>query len=99
MGYKMPAMGLLTGVLVAIGAVQSYYLREILAVLLFFSIAFSVVAVVILILLLLDRALNCALVWTGPYATHGALCLHRGWMQAEQFSGRHLHGSEQGLRR
>ena len=78
MRYKRPTVGLLTGVLVAMGAMQSYYLREILAVLLFFSIAFSVVAVVILILYLLDRAFHCALAWTGPYTTHKALPLHRG---------------------
>jgi hypothetical protein len=78
MRYKRPTVGLLTGVLVAMGAMQSYYLREILAALLFFSIAFSVVAVVILILYLLDRALHYALAWTGPYTTHRPLRLHRG---------------------
>lgn len=95
MRYKMPTVGLLAGVLVAVGATRSYYLREILAVFLFFSICFSVVAVVILILFLLDRALNCASAWTGHYTTRAALRLHRGWVQAEQFGRRHLHRSEQ----
>jgi hypothetical protein len=99
MRYKIPKVGILAGVLVALVAVQSYYLREILAVLLLFSIGFAVVAVMILILFLLDRGLHGALAWTRPYTAHTVLRLHQGWVQVEQFGRKHFHRSEQPVER
>jgi hypothetical protein len=99
MRYKMPMVCLLAGVLVALVAMQSYYVREMLAALLLFSIGFAVVAVTILILFLMDRGLYCALAWTGPYTVHAALRLHRGWVQVEQLGRKHFHRSEQPVER
>src|SRR5258708_6376299 len=79
MNYKMPKVGILTAGLavVASGAVayplnqallaalQNYYFQEMLTALLLFSAGFSVIAVVILIIFLLDQGLSSALVWFG----------------------------------
>ena len=99
MRHKMPMVGMLAGVLVALVATQLYYVWEMLAALLLFSIGFAVVAVMILILFLLDRGLYCALAWTGHYTAHAALRLHRGWVQVEQFGRKQFHRSEQPVER
>src|SRR5579862_7255052 len=57
----------------ALVAVQLYYVREMLAALLLFSIGFAVVGSVILLLFLLDRGLYRGLAWTAPYQAHAAL--------------------------
>jgi hypothetical protein len=103
MRHKMPKVGMLAGILVAfaagavayphkLAATHFYYVQELLAALLLFSIGFAVVTAVILILFLLDRSLYRALAWTGPYA---AQRLHRGWVQVDQFGRKQFHRSEQ----
>ncbi len=99
MRYKMPKVGLLAGVLVALAAMQFYYVQEMLAAFLLFSIGFAVVTVVILILFLLDRGLYSALAWTRPGTAHAAQGLRREWVQVEQFGRKHFHHSEQPLER
>lgn len=78
MRNKTPKAGMLAGVLAvfatgalayphyraAMAAMRLYYLREMLAALLLFSMGFTILAVVISILFLIDRDLNRALAWT-----------------------------------
>ena len=77
-----------------LGAMQLYYVRETLAALLLFSIGFAFLVVVMVILLLLDRGLYHALVWTEPYTACPALRLHRSWVQLERFSRKQFHRFE-----
>jgi len=79
----------------ALVATQLYYVREMLAALLLFSIAFAVIAAVILVFLLLDRGIYRTLAWTAPYTAHAAQWVRRSWVQAEQFGKRQLHRSGQ----
>ena len=113
MRYKMPTVGKVAAVLAvfaagvaayshnqaALAAMQSYYVWEMLAALLLFSIGFAVVGLVILILFLLDRGLYRALAWTGAYTAHAAQRLNRGWVQVEQFGRKQFHRSEQPVER
>ena len=107
MRYKMPKVGLLAGVLVAplvgvlvvLAAMQFYYVQEMLAALLLFSMGFAVVTAMISILFLLDRGLYRALAWAGPCTAHAAQRLHREWVQVEQFGRKHFHRSEQSVER
>ena len=78
---------------------QLYYVQEMLAALVLFSIGFAVVTAVILILFLLERGLYRALAWTGHGAIYTAQRLHREWVQVEQFGRKHFHHSEQPVQR
>ena len=95
MRFTILRVELLAGVMAALAAIQFYYVREILALLLLFTIGFTVVAVMVLILFLLDRGVYGALAWTGPYTAHAALRLHQGWVQVEEFGRKHSHHAEQ----
>ena len=95
----MPKVGLLAGVLVVLAAMQFYYVQEMLAALLLFSMGFAVLTVVISILFLLDRGLYRTLARTGPCTAHAAQRLHREWVQVEQFGRKHFHRSEQSVER
>lgn len=112
MRHKMPNVGMLAGVLVIFAAgvvayphhaaqavMQLYYVQEMLAALLLFSIGFAVVAVMILILFLLDRGLYRALAWTELYTVHAALGLRRGCVQVGQFGREYFHRSEHSVER
>ena len=109
----MPKVEMLAGVLVvfavgavtyphnqaAVAAMQFYYVREMLAAVLLFSIGFAVVTSLIFILFLLDRGLYRALAWTGPCMAYAAQRLHRGWVQVDQFARKQFHRSEQPVER
>jgi hypothetical protein len=49
--------------LIAVAATQVYYMREMLAALIIFSVLFALVAAIVLTLFLLDRASQVALGW------------------------------------
>ena len=113
MRYKMPMVGKVAAVLAvfaagvaayshnqaALAAMQSYYVWEMLAALLLFSIGFALVTAMISILFLLDRGLYRALAWTGPCTAQAAQRLHREWVQVETFGRKHFHRSEQPVER
>ena len=64
--------------LIAVAATQDYYVREMLAALIIFSVLFALVAAIVLTLFLLDRASQLALGWIEPHAksfAHAALRL------------------------
>ena len=79
----------------ALVAVQLYYVREMLAALLLFSMGFAVVGSVILMLFLLDRGLYRALVWAQPQTARAAHWARHSWSLAGQFSRKQLHRFEQ----
>jgi hypothetical protein len=83
----------------ALAALQLYYIQEMLAALLLFSIGFTVVTAVIFILFLLERGLDSALTWTGHCTIQTAQRLHREWVLVEQFGRKHFHHSEQPVHR
>lgn len=63
---------------IAVAATQVYYVRELLAALIIFSVLFALVAAIVLALFLLDRASQLALGWIEVRAksfAHGALRL------------------------
>ena len=76
MKRKMLKVGIPTGIVVAFfGAalrMHIYFLQDMLAELLFFSISFSIIAVMILILYLLDQGLYRAVAYAGRYAVLAA---------------------------
>ena len=51
--------------LIALAAIRLYYVQEMVAALIMFSVLFAFVAVMALILLLLDRASKRTLAWAG----------------------------------
>ena len=104
---KMPKVGMLARILgvFAVGAVvypsraphevmQFYYVQDMLAGLLLFSVASIVVAVVILILFLLDEGLHCALAQAGPYIVRTALRLLSCCLRVGQLGRLYFHRSK-----
>jgi len=77
--------------LAALAAIQLYYVREMLAALLLFSILFVFVSAVVLVLILMDRGIYCTLVWAEPGAARARELARHGWALAEQFSKRQFH--------
>ena len=82
-------LGTLLGLLAFLAAIQSYYFREILAALLFLSIGFTFVFVVISALLLLDWSVDGTLAWTRAYAARVVTRLHRGGMHVGHSTRKH----------
>ena len=72
-----------------------FYLREMLAALLLFSIGFAVVTFLIVILFLLDRGLYHGWAWARLCTAHAAGRLHRRWIQVEQLDRKQFHRSGQ----
>jgi hypothetical protein len=77
--------------LAALVAVQIYYVQEMLAALLLFSVAFALVGAVLLILFTLDRASQWALGWTEVRAVGAVRVARRGWVALEEVSKKPLH--------
>jgi hypothetical protein len=73
-------------------APQLYYVAEMLAALLLFFVGFACVTVVIVILLMLDRALYLVLAWAGPCPGHEAP-LKWGSVKAGQLDAKQFHRS------
>jgi hypothetical protein len=76
------------------GANQLYYVEDLLAALLLFSIAFILVAVIILILFLLDQGSNRFLACIRLYVVRAALRLHRGCLHVLQLRKQYFHGPD-----
>jgi hypothetical protein len=77
--------------LAALAAIQLYYVQEMLAALLLFSILFVFVSAVVLVLILMDRGIYRTLVWAETSASRARELARHGWALAEQFSKRQLH--------
>ncbi len=76
------------------GANQLYYVEDLLAALLLFSVAFIVVAVMILILFLLDQGSNRFLACIRLYIVRAALGLRRGCLHVLQLGKQYFHGPD-----
>jgi hypothetical protein len=74
--------------LAALAAIQLYYVQEMIAALILFSILFALVAGVALVLFLLDRASQRTLAWAEPRTARLA---RRGWTLVEEASKKPLH--------
>ena len=77
--------------LAALAAIQLYYVREILAALLLFSVLFIFVSGVVLVLFLLDRGIYRTLVWAESGAARVAQLARHVWALAEEPSRKLLH--------
>lgn len=77
--------------LAALAAIQLYYVQELVAALLLFSILFVFVSAVVLVLILMERGIYRTLVWAEPGAARVRELAGHGWALAEQFSKRQLH--------
>jgi uncharacterized membrane protein YraQ (UPF0718 family) len=76
--------------LAALAAIRLYYVREMIAALVIFSVLFALAAGAVLTLFLLDLAGQRTLAWAAPHTTHVAQTAHRGWALAAKLSKRPL---------
>lgn len=90
LGERKTRKWLLIG-LAALVAVQVYYVQEMLAALLLFSVAFALIGGAVLLVYLLDRGSQRALAWAGPHAVRAARATRRGWAVLEEVSKKPLH--------
>jgi hypothetical protein len=89
----------LWGSLWALVALQFYYVREMLAALVLFSIVFAVVGFIVLILFVLDRGIRRTLALTDPFTapvtSRVAKSARHAWSLAEETGRKLLHRIEQ----
>jgi uncharacterized membrane protein YqjE len=74
--------------LAAFGALQIYFVREMLAALLLFTGAFIIFAIIALVFYVVDRAGQWGLGWAGERARPALQLARRGWTLAEDLSKR-----------
>ena len=77
--------------LVALVALQLYFVQEMLAALMLFTAVFAIFAIAALVLYLVDRAGQWGLGWAGQHAHPAAQLARRGWAAAEDFSKKPFH--------
>jgi hypothetical protein len=76
--------------LAALVAVQLYYVQEMLAALVLFSVVFAVVAIVALVVFVVDWAGQNAVAWAEPRVFQASKSVHL-WPRIETASRRLLH--------
>lgn len=69
--------------LVALVAIQIYYVREMLAALFIFAVVFGIGAVIAFVLMLLDQASQKTVEWAEPQAKRAAQAARRGVVHLE----------------
>ena len=77
--------------LAALAAVQVYFVRELVAALVLFSVFFTVVAAAALLIYLFDRAGQRTMDWAEPQTLRAARLARRAWTRAEEVSKKQLH--------
>jgi len=77
--------------LATVAAVQIYFVQELMAALVLFSVLFAAVAAGVLLVYLFDRAGQRTMVWAEPQAMHAARAARRAWARAEDVSRKQLH--------
>jgi hypothetical protein len=77
--------------LAALAALQIYFVRELMAALVLFSVLFAVVATVVLIVYLFDRASQRTLAWAEPKTIGAVRLARRALGRAEEVSRKQLH--------
>jgi hypothetical protein len=77
--------------LAAVAALQIYFVRELMAALVLFSVFFTVVAAAALLIYLFDRAGQRTMDWAQPQTLRAARLARRAWTRAEEVSKKQLH--------
>jgi hypothetical protein len=77
--------------LVAVVAVQIYFVQELLAALILFTGLFVVLAIAAGVLYLVDRAGQWGLGWAGQHGRPVVQLARRGWAAAEELSKKPFH--------
>jgi len=76
------------GILAGIVALQLYYVRAMLTALLLFTVGFSLVALVGLVIFIMDRAGQRSLAWVEAHSGPAVRVARRGWILVEDISRR-----------
>jgi hypothetical protein len=71
--------------------VQVYFVRELMAALVLFSVLFAIVAVAAVLIYLFDRAGQRTMDWAEPRTLRAARLARRAWTRAEEVSKKQLH--------
>lgn len=77
--------------LAALAAVQIYFVQELMAALVLFSVFFTVVAAAALLIYLFDQAGQRTMDWAEPQTLRAARLARRAWTRAEEVSKKQLH--------
>ena len=77
--------------LVALVAFQIYFVRELLAALLLFTMGFAVLAGIALILYLAQQAGQQSMAWVEPRTRWMTVAARRGWEHLEELSKKPFH--------
>ena len=77
--------------LAAVAALQIYFVQELMAAMVLFSVVFAIVAVAAFLLYLFDRASQRTLAWAEPQTKRAARVARRALARAEEVSKKQLH--------
>jgi len=77
--------------LAALAAIQLYFVQEMMAALVLFSVLFAVVAAGVLLVYLFDRASQRTLAWAEPQMMRGVRSARWAWAWVEEVSRKQLH--------
>jgi hypothetical protein len=77
--------------LLALAAMQIYFVQELLAALLLFAVAFVIIAIAALGLYLVDIGGQRGFSWVGQHSRPAFQLVRRGWTLLEDFSRKQLH--------
>ncbi len=77
--------------LAVFGALQIYFVQELIAAMILFSIAFVVVGIIALALYLFDRASQRTVAWAEPQTIRAAQLARKAIARAEALSKKQLH--------
>jgi len=77
--------------LAALAAVQLYFVQEMMAALVLFSVLFAVASAVVVLVYLFDRASQRAMAWAESQGMLAARYAQRTWAWVEEVSRKQLH--------
>ena len=77
--------------LAALAALQVYFVQELMAALLLFSVLFAIVAAAVLVVYMFDRAGQRTVAWAEPQTLRAARLARRALARAEEVSRKQLH--------
>jgi hypothetical protein len=79
------------GGLLALAALQAYFVQELLAALMLFAVGFALIAMAALGLYLADRAGQWGFGWIGQHSRPALQLARRGWTLVEEISKKQFH--------
>jgi hypothetical protein len=77
--------------LAALAVIRLYYVQEMIAALIIFSVLFALVAAVVLFLFFLDRVSQRTVAWAETRTTRVGPAAHRAWAFVVELSKKPLH--------